>query len=153
MPDSQQPLTRTITVPEVQERNTVKRIHQLRRLAAACAPREVMANTPTDESRSHMSKLQSRMISRLSLDNPEIHGCYGPVIGEATTYKRGMTVPELQPNATASNHCTGSVGRKHLGAHLPAENRSWRLVDEHTLEEITSRVKKHVEKSRQCTWR
>jgi hypothetical protein len=28
VPDSQQPLPRTITVPEVQERSTVKRIHQ-----------------------------------------------------------------------------------------------------------------------------
>jgi len=58
-----------------------------------------------------------------------------------------MTVPESQPNATASNHRTSSVGRKHLGVHLPAENRSWRLVDEHTLEVLTSRVSKRVEKS------
>jgi len=41
---------------------------------------------------------------------------------------------------------TGSAGRKHLGAHLPAENRSWRSVDERTLDEITSRANK-------CTWR
>jgi len=63
-------------------------------------------------------------------------------------YKRGMTVPESKSTPTASNHRTGSAGRKHLGAHLPAENRSWRLVDECTLEEITSRVNKHVEITR-----
>jgi len=33
-----QPLPQTITVPEVQERITVKCIHQLRKLAAASAP-------------------------------------------------------------------------------------------------------------------
>jgi len=62
-----QPLTQTITVPEVQERSTVRFIHQLRRLAVASAPRDestwtqrttisapsqVMASTPTDESTS-----------------------------------------------------------------------------------------------------
>jgi len=87
---------------------------------------------------------------RLSLDNPEIHSCYwkstsepslinrngtrrsrnGLVVCRATTFKRGMTVLESKSTLTASNHCTGSAGRKHLGAHLPAENRSWRLVDE-----------------------
>jgi hypothetical protein len=112
-----------------------------------------MANAPTEESISHMPKLQSRMRSRLSLDNPEIHSCYwkstsessltnrygtrrsrnGLVVGGATTYKWG-------------DDRTGSAGRKHLGAHLPAENRRWRLVDECTLENITSRVNKR-------TWR
>jgi hypothetical protein len=105
-----------------------------------------MANTPTDESRSHMSKLQSRIKSRLSLGNPEIHGCYGLVVGGATTYKEGMTIPESQSTPTASNHRTGSAGRNHLEAHLPAENRSWKLVNERTLEDITSRVNKR-------TWR
>jgi hypothetical protein len=37
VPESQ-PLLQTITVPEVQERSTGRYIHQLRRLAAACAP-------------------------------------------------------------------------------------------------------------------
>jgi len=53
-------------------------------------------------------------------------------------YKRGMTVPEPKSTPTASNHRTGSAGRKYLGAHLPEENRSWRLVNEPTLEEITN---------------
>jgi len=71
VPDSQQPLPQTITVPEVQERS-MKRIHQQRRLATAkSAPRDVMANAPTDESISHMRKLQSRMRSRLSLGDPD----------------------------------------------------------------------------------
>jgi hypothetical protein len=39
------------------------------------------------------------------------------------------------------------VLRGSTNAHLAAENRSWRLVDESTLEEVTSRVNKHVEKS------
>jgi len=62
------------------------------------------------------------------------------------TYKRGMTVPQSQPNASASNHHTGSAGKKHLGTHLPAENRSWRIVNVRTLEKISSWVNKHVEK-------
>jgi len=66
------------------------------------------------------------------------------MVGGATTYHRGMTDPELQPTPTAINHCTRSAGRKHLGAHLPAEPCSWTLVDEPTLEEITSRVNKHT---------
>ena len=151
MPDSQQPLPRNIA-PEVQERSTVSRNYQSRRLAAACARREVMANAPRDESR-RMRKSQSRMRSRLSLDNPEIHSSYwkstsesslinrygtrrsrnGLVVGRATTYNRGMIVPESKSTPTSSNHSTGSAGRKHLGAHLLAENRSWRLVNERTL--------------------
>ena len=88
MPDSQQPLPRTITVPEVQERSTVKRIHQKRRLAAKSACRDVMANAPTDESRSRMRKSQSRMRSRLSLDNPEIHSCYLKSTSESSLINR-----------------------------------------------------------------
>jgi len=92
---------------------------------------------------------QSRR-SRLSPDNPEIPSCYWKstsepsltnrygtrrshnvlVVCRATTYTRGMMVPESKSTPTASNHRTGSAGRKHLGVHLPAENRSWRLVDE-----------------------
>jgi hypothetical protein len=62
------------------------------------------------------------------------------------TNKRGMTIPDSKLTPTASNHRTGSVWRKYHGAHLPAKNRSWRLVDERTLKEITSRVN-------QYTWR
>ena len=62
---------RTITVPEVQERSTVKRIHQKRRLAAKSTRKEVMANAPTDESGSRMHNLQSRIRSRLSLGDPD----------------------------------------------------------------------------------
>ena len=127
-----------------------------------------MANTPTDESRSRMSKLQSRMRSRFSLDNPEIHSCYWKstsessltnvygtrrnrnrlVVGRATTYKRGMTVPESKPTPTASNHRTGSAGRKHLGAHLPAEitssvnKRTWRRVNSAPGDEAASEFRK-----------
>jgi len=76
-----------------------------------------MANTPTDESRSHMRKSQSQMRSWLTLDNREIHSCYwkstsesiltnrygtrrsrnGLVVSRATTYKWGMTVSESKP--------------------------------------------------------
>jgi len=69
-------------------------------------------------------------------------------------YKRGMTVPESKQTPTASNHRTGSARRKHLGAHLPAETHSWRLVDERTMEEITSRVNKRSwRRVNQCTGR
>ena len=94
---------------------------------------------------------QSRR-SRFSLDNPEMHSCYWKstsessltnlygtrrnrnrlVVCRATTYKMGMTVPESKSTPTASNHRTGSAGRKHLGEHLPAKNRSWRLVNKRT---------------------
>jgi hypothetical protein len=94
---------------------------------------------------------QSRR-SRFSLDNPEIHSCYWKstlesslinrygtrrrrmrqVVGRAMTNNRGMTVPESKTTPTASNHRNGSEGRKHLGAHLPAENRSGRRVNQHT---------------------
>jgi hypothetical protein len=124
---------------------------------AKSANKEVVANAPTDESRSRMHKLQTRMRSRLCLGDPEIHSCYwkstsesiltnrcgtrrsrnGLVVGGATTYKRGMTVPESKPTPTARNHRTGSAAGS-TEAHLPAENRSWRLVNERTLEEITS---------------
>jgi len=40
--------------------------------------------------------------------------------------------------------CTGHTARKHLGVHFPAENRSWRLLNECTLEDITSRVNKRM---------
>jgi len=64
------------------------------------------------------------------------------VVGRATMYKRGMTVPESKTTPTACNHHTRSAERQHLAAHLPAENRSSRLQDECTLEEITSWVNK-----------
>jgi len=75
--------------------------------------------------------------SQLSLVNPGIHSCHwnrrrrnGIVVGRATTYKMGMTVPQSQPTPNASNDRTGCAWRKQHGAHLPAEIRSWRLVDE-----------------------
>jgi len=135
----------------------MKRIHQSRRPATAkSAPRDVMANAPSDDSRSHMSKLQSQMRSRLSLGDPDPvstiprytaatgkstsesilanrygtrGSCNGLVVGGATTYKRGMTVPESKSTPTSSNHSTGSARRKDLGVHLPAENRSWTVVN------------------------
>jgi len=130
VPDSQQPLPQTITVPEVQKRSSVKRIHQRRRLVAKSASRDVMANTPTDESRSRISILQTRMRSRHSFGNPAIHGCYELVVGGATTYIRGITVQKSKTTSTASKYHTGSAGRKHHGGHLLAEIHSWRLVDE-----------------------
>jgi len=123
--------------------------------AAVTNPDEI----PTQSRRSRLSlsdphsvsanPTQSRR-SQLSFNNPEIHSCYwkstsepslinrygtrrshnGLVVCRATIYKRGMTVPEPKSTLTASNHRTGSAGRKYLGAHLPAENHSWRLVDE-----------------------
>jgi len=57
-------------------------------------------------------------------------------------YKRGMTVLEAKSSPTARNHHIGSAGRKQLGAHLPAQNHSWRLVNEWALEDITHRVDK-----------
>jgi len=104
---------------------------------------------------------QSRR-SRLSLDNSKIHSCYwkstsessltnqygtwrsrnGLVIGGAKTYKRGMTAPESKSTPTASNHHTGSAGRTHLGADLPAGNHSWRLFNNRRWRRVN-----------QCTWR
>jgi len=120
-----------------------------------------MANAPTEESIRHMPRLQIQneiegysQQSQHSLSNPDIHGCYGSVVGAATTYPRGMTVPESKPTPTASNHRTGNTGRKHLGAHLPEENRSWILVNEHMLEEVTSRVNMCMwRRVNQCNWR
>jgi hypothetical protein len=40
IPQSQQPLPQIIAVPEVQERTTVRHIHQLTRQVAASAPRD-----------------------------------------------------------------------------------------------------------------
>jgi len=71
VPESQQPLPWAMTVPQMQERSTIKRIHKWKRLVSACALREVMANTATDESRNCMSKVQSRMRSRLGLGDPD----------------------------------------------------------------------------------
>jgi len=105
--------------------------------------------------------------SRLILVDTEILSCYwkptsesiltnrygtrrsrnGLVFEQATTYKRGMTETETNLTPTASNHRTGSATRKHLGVYLLAENRSWRLVNECTLEEIATRVNKHLKKS------
>ena len=69
-------------------------------------------------------------------------------------YKRGITILESKPTPTASNHRTGSAGRKHLGAHLPAKNRSLIIVNECTLEEITSRVNKRMWiRVNQCNWK
>jgi len=42
---------------------------------------------------------------------------------------------------------TGCPESNHCGTHIPVENCSWRLVNEHTLEEITSSIHKHLEKS------
>ena len=103
---------------------------------------------------------QSRQ-SQFTLHTLQIHSCYwkrtslnGLVVGWAMTYKRGMTVPESKPTPTASNQRTGNARRKHLGVHLLEENRSLRLVDECTLEEITSRVNKRMwRRVNQCTWR
>jgi len=85
--ESQQSLLRTITIPEVQERSTViKHLPILKagsgkctwRRSNKCTPRmaksvcrEVMANAPTDGSRSRRVKLQPRMRSRLSLRDPD----------------------------------------------------------------------------------
>jgi len=63
-------------------------------------------------------------------------------------YKRGLTLPESKPTHTASNHRTRSAGRKHLGAHLPAEVTSsvnkctWRIVNSAPGEEAASKFRK-----------
>jgi len=100
--------------------------------------------------------------SRINLDNPQIHICYLKstsesslinrygtqrcrdelVICRATTYNRGMTVLESKTTPTTSIHRTGSAGRKHIGAHLPAENRRWTLVNKCTGRMVN-----------QCNWR
>jgi hypothetical protein len=89
VPVLQQPLPQTITVPEVQERSTVKRIHQCRRLAVANAegeestnvlrsvPREVMANAPTDESTCRMPKSHSEYDSDSVLTIPRYTAATG----------------------------------------------------------------------------
>jgi len=78
---------------------------------AKCPPREWMANTPANQSRSHISKLQSWMRFQLNRYNPNINGCYwrsivqsslpNPygsrksrnrlVVGGGTTYTEGCT--------------------------------------------------------------
>ena len=123
-----------------------------------CPPRVVIPNTPADESRSCMSKLQSLMISQLSLDNPKINSCHWESTAEssltnwdgarrshnalvvvgAMTYTRQMTVPESKATSTTSYHGSRSAERKHFGAYLLAENCSCRLVDKLILEVITA---------------
>jgi len=87
VPESQQPLPRTITVPDMQEVSTVKHIYQSRRLAAASAHgeeakivlrerrmvyAEQWAQTNLEKvSINDMAKLQSRTRSRLSLGDPD----------------------------------------------------------------------------------
>ena len=105
------------------------------------------------ESNSYMPKLQSRMRTWLSLGNHEIHGYYRLVIGGGMTYNMGLTVPQSKITLPASNHYSGSAGRKHLGAHLPVQNRSGIIVDERTIEEITSTVNNTWRRVNQCTWR
>jgi hypothetical protein len=82
VPDWQQPLPRTITVPEVQERRNVKRIHQKGRLAAKSSRKESDSNRTYRGIKMPHAQVtipneiptQSRR-SQLSLDNPEIHSC------------------------------------------------------------------------------
>jgi hypothetical protein len=113
----------------------MKPIHERRLATVISAPREVMANTPTDESRSRIVMLQSRKWSRLSLDSPERHSCYwkttsesiltnqdgsrrGPnvfVIGWATTYSRGITTLKSKTTHTVSNHRTRCAASNHQG--------------------------------------
>jgi len=69
------------------------------------------------------------------------------------TYNMGLTVPQSKITLPASNHYSGSAGRKHLGAHLPVQNRSGIIVDERTIEEITSTVNNTWRRVNQCTWR
>lgn len=66
----------------------------------------------------------------------------------------GMTISASKSLSTASNRCTISAGQKHLEGHLLADNYTWRLVDECTLEEIISRVSKYRWRwVNQCTCR
>jgi len=87
VPESQQPLPQTITLPEVQERSTVQTHSPIEKASSGkctwrrsnnCTPRtaksacrELMANASTDESRSRMHILQTRMRSRLSDGDPD----------------------------------------------------------------------------------
>jgi len=100
-----------------------------------------MANAPTDESRSDMPKLQSRMRWRRSFENPETHSWYRTstsvprltnrydarrrsnwfVVGVATTYNWGMTIPDSKTTPAGSDYHIGSAGRKLIGQHWPAE--------------------------------
>jgi hypothetical protein len=137
VPDSQQPVPQTLIVSEVQEQVTLKFMHQHRRLPAAYAPTEVISSSPTDESWSSMSKLQSGVRFLLCLRNPGIHICYLLVVSRATMYKIGITIPESKITTTTSNHSIGSTGRKHLGVHILEENHSWTIVNKCTSEEIS----------------
>jgi len=94
--------------------------------------------------------------SRLSLDNAQIHSCYGKstsvslstnsygtrrscnglVVGRAAMYKRGMTMPESK-QLTQRAITIPEVPRGSTNVHMPTNNLSRRLVDVCTLEEIT----------------
>ena len=86
MPESQQFLSRTMTLLEVQEQSTETQSPIVKARSGKCtwsmsnywtlrtarsARREMMAYAPTDESRSRMSKLLYRIRSRLSFGDPD----------------------------------------------------------------------------------
>jgi len=61
-------------------------------------------------------------------------------------YKRWKTVPDSKTTPTRSNHHPGNAGSKHLGAHLPAKNCCWILVDERTLNDHQQSQQVYLEK-------
>jgi len=97
---------------------------------AKCAHSKVTANATITQSRSHMRW----------------------VVSHARTYTRGITILELNSIATASYQCTGCTWPRILRPHLAAPNCSWRLLNQCTLEEITSRVNKHMKQSQLVHW-
>jgi hypothetical protein len=138
-----------------------KRIDQQRRLATwNCAWRNLIANGHTDEITNPMPKLQSRIRSQCSLDNPAIHtssqistslqsltnlysnktSSHELFVSGATMYPKGKTVPETKTTPPAIYHWTGSSWKMDHGGHWQAGNHSGRFVNEHSLEDITSRV-------------
>jgi hypothetical protein len=132
----------------MQERSTVKCMHQQQRLAATHAQVTMPNEIPTPSQR-----------SRLSLHNPEIHSCYWNSTSESTLTsqygtRRSHNGLVVGYDLHMGDDRTGSAARTHLGAHLPAANRRWRLVDQGTLTEITSRVNKRIwTRVNQCTLR
>jgi len=90
------------------------------------------------------------------------------VVGGATTCKRGITVPESKPTPTASNHITGSAGRKlsvpwkrslavnkqndDMDTQTSDSNHTWRRSGKHTRRKVGERTQQLETISTPSTW-
>jgi len=111
--------------------------------------------------------------SQISLDNSEIHSCYrkstlesmltslygtqqsrnGLVIRKSEMCKRGITISVSNPTSTVRNPYPGRAGGR-TEWHFPTGHRSWSLVNELFLNEITIRANKLTwRRVNECSWR